>query len=187
MKLLRGVGVNGEATMRCGRCHEFKQRDQFTGLGWSKTRRCRACAAEYSKQWKAKNHERITAQRHVRERAIQSDPIRLAEHNKRKRQRRHEMKLRVFHVLGGSCVCCGERHPCFLQIDHTENDGAVRRRLASGVSRNDPSAAKWGEIYQRRLYKSILDGKAVGLQLLCANCNWGKARNHGACPHEAQR
>jgi hypothetical protein len=90
------------------------------------------------------------------------------------------LKAAAFRVLGDRCVCCGEAEPNFLQIDHIANDGAEHRRRLGIATRS-------GSSRQHRLYQEVASGKTDGLQLLCANCNWGKARNGGMCPHELTR
>ena len=75
----------------------------------------------------------------------------------------------VFAHYGGKCSClgCEESNPMFLTIDHINNDGAERRRN--------------GE----RSYADIIKaGYPEDLQILCANCNLGKLRNGGVCPHK---
>lgn len=79
--------------------------------------------------------------------------------------------LNVIHEhYGARCNCCGETEPRFLTIDHVNNDGNIDRlkRKAS---------------YQ--VYKQIIDdGFPDRFQLLCWNCNCGRARNGGVCPHQ---
>lgn len=92
------------------------------------------------------------------------------------------LKARAFAALGGVCKCCGEGERRFLQIDHVNNDGAAHRR-ALGMRRHTREPKSIMGVF----YRQIVGGKIDGLQLLCANCNWGKARNGGICPHEEER
>jgi len=81
------------------------------------------------------------------------------------------LKDEVFAKYGGyRCACCGESNPGFLTIDHIDNDGADDRRLhGSG----------------RPFYKWVkASGFPPTLQVLCYNCNCGRARNGGVCPHK---
>lgn len=74
-----------------------------------------------------------------------------------------------------ACVCCGETNPQFLTLDHINNDGSKQRREMGNVGRG-------GYTY----YKHVIDsGFPTDLQILCFNCNLGKNRNHGVCPHKA--
>jgi hypothetical protein len=86
-----------------------------------------------------------------------------------------ELRRQVFMAYGGySCKCCGETEPLFLSIDHVNNDGAEMRR--SGVH------SRGGTHFYQWLRKS---GFPDGFQVLCMNCNVGKHRNGGVCPHQS--
>lgn len=93
------------------------------------------------------------------------------------RQWREELKSIVYEHYGGKCVCCGESNYMFLTIDHINNDGYKGRlRPEPGSIRKRRIAGDW--------YKYIIDSNFPGdLQLLCYNCNGGKQRNFGTCPH----
>lgn len=84
-------------------------------------------------------------------------------------QRGYHARLReeVIAGYGGRCNCCGEGQLEFLQVDHINNDGAdQRRRLTTNF------------------FKWVIDnGFPENLQILCANCNYGKHMNGGVCPH----
>lgn len=128
---------------------------------WSKSR------AEYQKAYRARHSERLKA--YDREK-YQNDPEYQADI-----RRRHYRKLQkiVFDHYGNECACCGESEPIFLSIDHVNNDGAEHRKEI-GV----------GHI----LFRWIIDNDfPKTLQLLCCNCNLGKHRNGGVCPHDASR
>ncbi len=82
-------------------------------------------------------------------------------------------KLTVFQHFGNKCKCCGEKDIRFLSRDHVNNDGNVWRKKHGGV----PSGYKtdlW--IIRNNFPKEI--------QILCYNCNLGKAHNKGICPHK---
>ena len=70
---------------------------------------------------------------------------------------------------GYQCACCPETTPEFLQIDHVNNDGAAhRRKIGTGNA----------------VYMWLIRNKfPKGFQVLCANCNYAKAR-YGRCPHQ---
>lgn len=88
----------------------------------------------------------------------------------RNRLRQAMLKDDVYAAYGGYvCNCCGETEPCFLSIDHVNNDGADHRRHSD----------------RRKLYQELKNlGFPSGFQVLCMNCNFGKARNDGICPHK---
>lgn len=81
-------------------------------------------------------------------------------------------KKKVFDHYGRKCKCCGEEEPMFLSIDHVNNDGGGRNRAERGYV----------------MYRNIVDqGFPKAFQVLCWNCNVGKQRNDGVCPHIKDR
>lgn len=83
----------------------------------------------------------------------------------------------VFSAYGGyKCACCGETEPLFLTIDHIENNGAEMRR--------NGTHSRGGTHFYQWLRKS---GYPNGFQVLCMNCNLGKHRNGGVCPHKLSK
>jgi hypothetical protein len=98
--------------------------------------------------------------------------VRLKANRQRKRQ---ELRLRLLvHYGGGAarCVCCLESESMFLSIDHIANNGADHRREI-GVD----ALHRWLE----------KNNYPEGYQTMCMNCNWGKHRNGGICPHKGGR
>ena len=92
-----------------------------------------------------------------------------------KSQRKHyqKMKEQIYAHYGAYCACCGEDIPQFLSIDHINNDGYKLR---------DSKGRRHGGNYY---LKSIIDdGFPDTYQILCMNCNHGKSRNNGICPHK---
>jgi hypothetical protein len=81
-------------------------------------------------------------------------------------------KQAAFDHYGKVCICCGEKEQLFLEIDHINNDGNEQRKLL-GFSGG-------GDLYRWLRKNNYPDG----FQTLCANCNHGKYRNHGVCPHK---
>ncbi len=69
------------------------------------------------------------------------------------------------------CKCCGESIERFLTIDHINNDGREHRKTNNEARKN--------------LYKWLIKNNYPdGFQVLCYNCNCGKALNNGVCPHK---
>ena len=88
-------------------------------------------------------------------------------------QRRSYQKLRaqLFAGYGDACACCGETTPSFLELDHVNGGGAKHYHATGPI----------------RLYRDvILAGFPPIYRLLCANCNRGRQRNGGICPHREQ-
>ena len=85
---------------------------------------------------------------------------------------RKAVKDKVFTAYGRQCKCCGETEPLFLDIDHMDNDGAEHRkkhRLGTG----------------KQFYVWLITNNfPSNFQTLCCNCNRGKFRNNGICPHK---
>jgi hypothetical protein len=93
--------------------------------------------------------------------------------------RRHKIKTRdsVYCAYGGYvCACCGETKPKFLTIDHIDNNGAEHRKAISGPNN------RCGSFDVYRWLKANHYPK--GFQVLCYNCNCGRHRNGGICPHK---
>lgn len=88
------------------------------------------------------------------------------------RRNRELLKNDVLAAYGEVCRCCGVTDKRVLTIDHPNNDGASERR----------DLGKGGTPFYRRLRNS---GFPAGYQVLCFNCNCGRAANGGACPHKS--
>ena len=85
-----------------------------------------------------------------------------------------ELRNRVIAGYGGRCICCGESIEVFLTLDHVLNNGADARKQ-SGYN-------------LRTLYKRVIDDNfPPEYQLHCWNCNCGRAKNGGICPHKGLR
>ena len=177
----------------CRLCEQGKSDEDFEQVhtkGKVLIRRiCRACMPGYQREYRARNkdaiNERVRARRRVRGDEINSkireryhtDP----EHREKKleyarhagKRRRDRLRAQVIAGYGGKCGCCGEAEPVFLTLDHVNNDGAELRRTCA---------------YHRtvhRLYRRIIEeGFPSDYQILCANCNHGRYRNGGICPHK---
>jgi hypothetical protein len=91
------------------------------------------------------------------------------------RNYRDKLTLQVITHYGGKCICCGETELKFLTIDHKNNDGAKERKKLSGrnVGTNNLS------VYRLIVKNNYPDTYRV----LCYNCNCGRERNNGICPH----
>jgi hypothetical protein len=132
--------------------------------------------------WRAENRER--SREHSREwrnrKLATASPeeearIRKSERDKTKRNQ-DKTRDAVFMAYGGYvCACCGETEPKFLSIDHINNDGAKERK--SGVYGGS------GTAFYLWLRKNAFP---AGYQVLCMNCQVGKHRNGGVCPHQCK-
>ena len=87
-----------------------------------------------------------------------------------KKYRDRNRRILLAHY-GNRCTCCGEREPIFLTIDHV-NGGGNRERKTTG-----------GKTTTQLIAKLIKSGFPDGYTILCMNCNQGRYRNGGSCPH----
>lgn len=83
---------------------------------------------------------------------------------------------------GRWCACCGEDNPLFLSIDHvngrTEADfHPITEFRHSTTGNKRPRTGVHAAKQARR------EGYPDTYQVLCFNCNCGKNRNGGVCPH----
>ena len=69
------------------------------------------------------------------------------------------------------CTCCGESILEFLTIDHMYGKGRKQKN----------SLHRWGRAFYLWLIKNNFP---EGYQVLCYNCNCGRAKNNGICPHK---
>lgn len=108
------------------------------------------------------------------------DPEYMEYNRKRGREFWAQLRDEVIRAYGGYvCACCEETEPLFLEIDHINNDGAEHRR-AMGYKGNGKGASSCTLTWLKA------NGFPGGFQILCANCNKGKARNGGICPHKTK-
>jgi hypothetical protein len=83
------------------------------------------------------------------------------------RQRYQDRRLSVLRHYGIFCVCCGETEPRFLTLDHVNSDGYLHRQNV-----------------RKDMYRwAIANNYPDTLQVMCFNCNCGRAHNNGVCPH----
>lgn len=93
-----------------------------------------------------------------------------------KREYRNFIRNKVFKHYGGKCKCCAESTVEFLAIDHKNRDGAKHRKELMGSN-------EAGGSHRMRLW-IIKNNFPKTFQLLCHNCNIGRERNNGVCPHK---
>ena len=141
--------------------------------------RCRECYNKYHRDWRAKIKQEYAEKSKARyhQNIASMDEKELKEFRKKScektKKRNDAIREKVFMAYGGyKCVCCGETEPSFLTIDHINNDGA-RARKKIGYPKGGTHFYTW----------IIKNGFPDDLQVLCWNCQWGKVKNNGICPH----
>ena len=87
----------------------------------------------------------------------------------RARRTQANLKKRILDSYGTECACCGEDEPTFLELDHINGGGTAHRKEIGGGSHY------WAWIIRNNFPEEY--------QILCSNCNTGKHRNGGICPH----
>jgi hypothetical protein len=112
---------------------------------------CNTCRRR-TKVWRINNPEKATAMR--------------------RKQNRMQREI-CFRMYGDVCVCCGEDHQEFLQIDHINGGGNKHRKE---IKRGGHTFYLW----------LAQHGFPNEYQLLCANCNSAK-HYFGQCPHQYER
>jgi hypothetical protein len=99
-------------------------------------------------------------------------PERRAQLNAANKRRRREDRETVLWHYGAECSCCGETELMFLTMDHVNDDGAEHRR----------------QVPPDKLYRWIIkSGFPDSFRVLCYNCNCGRSRNGGECPHASEQ
>jgi hypothetical protein len=155
---------NREAAAR----YRERNRDKFNQRirDWRDTNRAKS--REQSREWR--NRQLVNGS---------TDEIAKFRANESEKTKRSQAICRdaVFAAYGGyKCACCGETEPMFLSIDHIHNDGASERK--SGVYCGS------GTGFYQWLRKNLFP---KGYQVLCMNCQIGKHKNGGVCPHQSYR
>lgn len=149
---------------RCPRCGETKDASSYYIIDKNTKPRlntyCIPCCKELSNERAAKDRTVATA------------------YAKKYRERTRQQ---VLDAYGNRCACCGETESLFLTVDHVNGDGAEHRRSLGNTDtkRNGLPLAVHRDIIKR--------GFPDDFQILCFNCNCGKERNGGVCPHELRK
>lgn len=86
------------------------------------------------------------------------------------------LRNEFIEAYGGKCICCGEFEHHFLTLDHVSGNGAGRNHRKE-IGKNPSSNALLRDLKSKGWPKD-------DYQLLCFNCNCGRAKNGGICPHK---
>lgn len=82
----------------------------------------------------------------------------------------------VYDYYGRKCSCCGEDNPLFLTMDHING------------RKDTPEKKKTGAHAVMHIARAIILGEPrTDIRILCFNCNCGRHRNGGICPHEVKQ
>ncbi len=149
---------NSSKTKKCNICEAIKNLDEYYLIsGTQKTRsECKKCSISHDREYSKKVRKKY--------------PLLEAE---RRLLNRKNTADKVFSHYGEFCICCNENNRIFLTIDHMENNGHEHRKEIRGNG--------LGHNFYLWLIRNNFPNE---FQTLCRNCNWGKFRNYGVCPHE---
>lgn len=149
-------------------------------------RSCNECETakkrEWHRKWREANRSKVReyARKQAKQKRDAMSPSEREAYNKEQAkvavERRKALKDKIYAAYGGYvCSCCGETEPAFLSLDHINNDGFIRRK--SGEHKTGEQLFRWIE----------KNGFPPDFQVLCMNCNHGKSRNGGVCPHQLMK
>ena len=117
---------------------------------------------EKLKEYREKNKEKLKEYREKNKEKLNAS-------KKESNEKRKEIVYNHYSNGKLECSCCSEKTIEFLQLDHIYNNGNLHRRKVGS-----------GSI----LYSWVIKNNFPPiLQILCANCNFGKRMNDGICPH----
>jgi hypothetical protein len=167
----------------CTTCGIGKPLDCFESVSKWKRGQCKECRKAYFAKWETESKDLI---RHGKQRyyqknkeAIKNKVSAWVKENPIKRRKNalsyyYRLQDQAIKAYGGyKCSCCGESNPMFLCLDHIANNGKEHRK-------------EIGSTGGHKLYKWLKNHNyPEGFQVLCMNCNHGKYRNGGVCPHQA--
>lgn len=106
----------------------------------------------------------------ARQRAYSQTPEVREIRAKQMRDYRLAQKLKCYEAYGGArCACCGETELFFLSMDHLNNNGTWHKKEAR---------------FSHLILWLAQHNFPPGYRVLCMNCNVGRHRNGGICPHE---
>lgn len=156
---------------------------------------CTTCSGKLKERWRKRNRtlkesglcvvcgesELMTRSlcKTCRSRTLERSKVRrrtnVEKYKERSRKQLQDLRIQIIEAYGGwVCACCGETIRQFLTLDHVYNDGFKEKKV--GRRTRDTST------FFRRLRREGFPNKDR-YQVLCWNCNLGKARNNGVCPH----
>ena len=111
----------------------------------------------------------------------------LAKGKKHWRKYSRRIRLEVLsHYGGAKCFCCAEANDRFLTLDHSRNDGAKWRKRMARAHRQNQLGKRYLQGVNFYLWlRRRKFPQNLGLRVACYNCNLGRSRNDGVCPHNS--
>lgn len=178
MKRKRCIGKCGKVKA-CSLFHKSKQHKS------GRENICKECRKNQGLAWAKNNKDKRNAiqRRHwhnggkIRKMAhhkkwVEANRLRV---NALQRKSQARLRREAMEVYGGPvCKCCGEKEYKFLTFDHPLGGGR-QHRIKHGNGQKMLAALK----------RAGWPKKA--LEVLCFNCNCGRAGNGGVCPHKERK
>lgn len=163
-------------TKQCNRCREFFPKETFYKYG-NVRGLCTECEKIRKRINAAKAYKKNKEK--YRDASVSQYRKNIDRYRELQRIRNRSYRLKVLEHYGAFCACCAESGIGFLTIDHINNDGYLERKSSMTSSTGGRiTGGSW-------IYKKIINEKfPETFQILCYNCNCGKARNKGICPHK---
>ncbi len=165
-------------TRTCRKCGATKKLSDYqithAGKGWRR-HVCNVCESQRKKDYYSVNIEEVRAKQNEKAKLVYNGDLKKyqSQSAENARKYRDKFKAEVMNAYGNACACCGETTKPFLTIDHVYNDGNAARK--GGLHPKD-SAGFYRWLVKNKFPKEF--------QILCMNCNFGKSRNNGVCPHQ---
>lgn len=187
--------------MKCRNCGNELTEENFKNRNLRKKNYiCNNCELAYAKEWRKNHREQCRENsKHWKENFIEKYGLEKWKERERKIGAKSRMKHKkeaiertkkwkkelaievLTHYSNGTMKCACKKcyysdHDCpieFLTLDHINNDGAEQRKQLFGGRQGGARFYYW-------LKKNNFP---EGFQVLCWNCNCGKIRNNGVCPH----
>lgn len=162
-----------ETKQEVKRCSECKAEKPFTSFGLDRCaangRRsfCLSCSSVVRKRYY--NSEKRSAD--TKRWRAKKGPGYADAWKAKSTEYKNGLRAKVVSAYGGRCTCCGEDEPLFLTLEHLNGDGRQHRKIRA---------------YQSIFLDIIKAGFPDSFTILCINCNMGKFRNKGICPHKTK-
>lgn len=158
----------------CKKCGATKPLDQFSLAAGRRRHECRDCYSARHKRYYVNRpkgyRERSRKAYYAKRRDWLKTPEGVIWRRAQNRTWNNANRQIVLNHYGARCACCGEGIERFLTVDHKHNDGNERRAIHGT-----------GSAFYRHIIKN---GFPSEFQILCFNCNLGRAMNGGTCPHK---
>ena len=152
----------------CPDCGFERPREDFI-YGGKVRSRCRRHWREFTRQYIARNRERVN--RYHRDRNARNPE----EHRQRQKDLVSRYRLQVLEHYGGTpprCECCGESSIEFLVLDHRDGGGEKHRKeFTKGLA--GLNTYRW----------AVKNDFPPIFRVLCHNCN-SSYGHYGYCPHQ---